>query len=135
VTRHSARQRLPRTRATLRREVASRADVLQLLRLLALASPELAGFAFMCDGGVETNSLESEPVAGADACRDSESSAHRAESRGEALCRLPSAEAHIVRLPLVPTQQLERKRWALSHRVRSLASSVVSSIRRGTSGP
>ena len=133
MTRRTARQRSPRKRSTLRRDFASHGDLLQLLRLLALASPELAGLAFMCHGGVETSILDRELVVRADARRHSESRVQR-ESRGGVLSSLPSAEAHIVRLPLVPTLRLERERQALGHRVRRFASSVAASIGRAVSG-
>lgn len=135
MTRRSARQRSPRKRTALRREITRNADLLQFLRLMAAASPELSSIAFMCDSGVETSGLDCEIVVRTEASRHFECRAQHVEARGGALFDLPLAEAHIVRLPLVPTRRLARERKPPGHRVRRFASSVVTSIGRAASGP
>jgi hypothetical protein len=82
----------------LRNELTRSADLLQFLRLMAGASPELAGFAFMCDGGIETTPSERAPALHFEAC------APRRQASGRTLLDLPSARAHLVRLPLAPAR-------------------------------
>jgi hypothetical protein len=106
MTRRDTRKRSSGQRRALRAEFARRVEVLHFLRLFAGASPELAGFAFMCDGAVETNRSDRELVVRTDAAPRTQ----HLESAGRALFDLPAAEAHIVRLPLVPTRPLARER-------------------------
>ena len=96
-------------RRALRKELARHADLLQVLRLMAAASPELASMAFTFDhDAVDMSRRTCDLVRFTDIPSRADVTARRGTSAGGAMIALPSAEAYVVRLPLRPLRSLRR---------------------------
>jgi hypothetical protein len=106
-----------------RKELTKNADSLQVLRLMAAASPELAGVWFLCDEGV----ARSRP-----SCREAHPSNPKKplDHSRRSLFAIPETEAVVIRLPLRPTRVLSRAREPFSQRVQAFVRDAVAALGR-----